>query len=229
MSRRHRARIRRRLRILLLTSLITFLIAEVVWLEFAGRTPRPSGITAAIALPPIATPDPPTRYAAIVTGDLFSEARQPSERVLARVAVRGPAEAGALRILAIVVTDTDRVALVETAGSAEPLRLRLGDRAGPYRVLAISPDAITVENNGLTEVFAVPSQEAMNGESAPARGPAANPGNEVEASRAPNPQGLPSAAEGQEINRRFLEMRAMDKPDPTLAPTSPQSPVRPKS
>ncbi len=226
MSRRHRARIRGRMRILVLSSLMTFLIAELTWLEMARRRPRPSGVTAAIAMPPLAAPEPLARYSAIVTADLFAEARRPSERVLSRIAVPAPGETGALRVVAIIVTDTDRLALVEVPGAPEPVRLRQGDRTGPYHVLAIGTDTITVENNGLPEVFAIPSQDAMGaGGVLPAPTP-------VQQSQAPpsaqGPAGL-NAAQGQEINRLFLEMRAMDKPDPTIAPSSPQSHAPPKS
>jgi hypothetical protein len=212
------------LRIILLSSLMTFLVAEMTWLEFGRRRPRPSGVTAAIAIPPQSAPEPLVRYSAIVTGDLFAEARRPNERVLSRIAVQSPGESGALRVVAIIVTDTDRVALVELAGAAEPVRLRQGDRAGPYRVLAIDPDTITVETNGLTEVFAIPSQDVIEtGDASPAPTP-------PQQSSAPSAQGgTPNAAQGQEINRLFLEMRALDKPDPTVAPSSPQPPAAAKS
>jgi len=223
MSRRHRARIRRRLRILILSLLMTFLIAEVALLELVGRRPHPSGVTAAIAVPPIAAPEPLARYSTIVIGDLFAEARTPSDRVLSRIAVPGPGASGALRVVAIIVTDTDRLALVEMPGAPEPVRLRQGERAGPYRAIAIGPDTITVENNGLTEVFAIPSQDmAASGGGSPAS-------THAQPSGAPPSLQGPNAAQGQEINRLFLEMRAMDKPDPTIAPSSPQSRAPPKS
>lgn len=221
MSRRHRARIRRRMRILILSSLMTFLIAEVAWLELVGRRPAPSGVTAAIAVPPLAAPEPFARYSAIVTGDLFAEARRPSDRVLSRIAVPAPGKTDTLRVVAIVVTDTDRLALVEMPGTPEPVHLRQGDRAGSYRVLAISTDTITVENNGLTEVFSIPSQETD----------LASPTfSQLQQGSGPQAaQGGLNAEQGQEINRLFLEMRAMDKPDPTIAPSSPQSRAPPKS
>lgn len=229
MSRRHRARIQGRLRILVLSGLITFLIAEIAWIELARRRPVPSGVTAAIAVPPLPAPEPLARYAEIVTGDLFSETRQPSERVLARVAVPAASQTGALRVLAIVVSDSDRLALVEITGSAELVRLRQGDRAGPYRVLAIGPDSITLENNGLTEIFAVPSQEAPAQGLPPGTAQGAAPPNAPALAATPPMAGGPSAAEAQEFNRHFLEMRAMEKPDPTLVPSSPQTSARPKS
>jgi len=216
MSRRHRARIQSRLRIIVLSTLITVLVSEMVLFQFASGKLAPSGISASTALPEIGAPDRLSRYSTLITSDPFSPMRQPSAKVLARLATPSVEDASALRVIAIVTSGDTRLALVELPGSGQPQRIHIGDLIGAHRVLAIGPDAITLDNNGLREDFAVPHKTALD----------QDPSN-ASVSESGAPASAPQTttqADGEAIYKAFWETRTKDIADPAprmLVPTRP--------
>jgi hypothetical protein len=210
MSRRHRARIQRRLRIIVLSSLITLVGAEAAFLHFAPAKAPPSGITAAVSLPEITHPLPLSHYAAVVAGDVFASTRQPSARVLARVAVPAPEEASTFRVTAIVISGDTRVALVEFSGSAQTQHIHVGDLLAAHRVVAIAPDAITIDNNGLHQDIALSHKSDQSD-----IGTAPLP--QVAGASSGSRTGPVTQAEAEAMYKGFWAMKTSSMPDPMPA------------
>jgi hypothetical protein len=99
-------------------------------------------------------------FQATLEQPLFYEDRRLPEAVEPEGSSEPAAEAGSARaarlaLTAIIIEDGERSALVSVPGEAASLRLRVGDTAGGWRLIAIGESEITVEADGRQQQIAL--------------------------------------------------------------------------
>jgi len=141
--------------VLLLTGLCV-LLAMVIWRETGGAdTASAPPSTIAQAMPPAAAPPPAAKsapalppmsaYAEVTERPLFSPSRQPAPPEAAQEDL---GNSSAFTLLGIVISEGERMALIEHGKPGVVARLKEGQAVEGWRVQTIEADRVILEHAG---------------------------------------------------------------------------------
>lgn len=143
---------RKRVHVIVLVALAAVVAGEWLLVNPGRGVSGASGISASIGsaerLDPVGANPSANAYSAVINRDLFAQNRQAPPDVLGRTAVQKSTVAGELRVIGIVTAGNDRTAVIAGTQDGAPAKVHVGDRIGSAKVIAITPDRVTLERNG---------------------------------------------------------------------------------